>query len=138
MRQRRTATVGQSAATGGCTIRAVIVEREVVAGPSSGARLRACVSRIRRAHARAGDLLEDVFGISAVVDALDARVQRTADADEGSLLDRASELHLLVTWLSAVAESIELESDSAADLRPHLAVILTECETIACTGHAAA
>lgn len=119
-------------------MRTVIVEREVVAGPPSAARLRACVSRIRRAHARAGDLLEDVFGVSAALDALDGRVQRTADADENALLARASELHLLVTWLSAVAESIELESDAAADLRPHLAVIMSECEMIACARHVAA
>lgn len=109
-----------------------VIVRPVIAGPACMPRIRAAISRISRAYAKADRLLEDVFGIAGAVQSLDVRVQRLVDAAATSdVQPRAEELHGLTTWFAALAESIEAESEAAFYLRPHLALIIAECELIA-------
>ena len=103
----------------------------------STARLRAAIERIRRSHARAAELLADVFGSSCVA-AIARRVSRLAAADRLELHRTAGEVRLLATWMSAVTEAIELEDGSAAELRPYLEAIMSECDLIASIDHSAA
>jgi hypothetical protein len=116
-----------------------VIVHHAVAGPPSAARLRAAVSRITRTHARAHNLINDVFGeSSATSTALKDRISHLRDALPGDLSQRATELHSLVTWLAAVCESIEAETYSAGDLGADLAAILAQCELIACAASVAA
>jgi hypothetical protein len=111
-----------------------VVHHGPVAGPPSDARVSAAVARLLRLHAFAGRDLEVVVG-PCVVEAFARRVEAIGTASAtGALGDelhrRAVRAHTLATWVAAVAEAIEAESDTAAKLRVDLAAIITECEFI--------
>jgi hypothetical protein len=92
-------------------------------------RVRAAVTRIVRARANAQELIADAFGeSSATAAALSRRIDRLSAADAFGVRAAAADLHSLATWMNAVAESIETEEQTAGELRPHLAVIISECE----------
>lgn len=108
-------------------------------GGPSRSRVTAGVARIIRARAIAEHLWFDVFGQdSSALLALSRRIEKLSASDRLTTPQAAAELHQLATWMSAVTESIELEDDAAAELRPFLAVIIAECELIVSYDSAAA
>jgi len=98
----------------------------------SARRLAAAVARVSLHYSRALDSIGEVIGECDVATVLQRRVDALSHADAPADMTRAAvNLHQLVVWLAAIAESIELESPPAADLRVNLAAMIAECDLIA-------